>query len=74
MNKALCILYARHVLSRVLEEWPEDRELTSEMLDSGDEVRLIGILDLLQRIETKEAFEKVRICVVLALLQSWFML
>lgn len=59
VNKALCILYTRHVLSRLLAEWPEDRELTSEVLDSGDEVQLIGILDLLQRIETKEAFETV---------------
>ncbi|CAB4018648.1 zinc finger ZZ-type and EF-hand domain-containing 1-like [Paramuricea clavata] len=59
VNKALCILYARHVLSRLLAEWPDDRELTSEVLDSGDEVQLIGILDLLQRIETKEAFETV---------------
>jgi hypothetical protein len=68
VNKALCILYARHVLSRLLSEWPDDRELTSEVLDSGDEVQLIGILDLLQRIETKEAFETVGIvlcCVVL---------
>jgi hypothetical protein len=69
VNKALCILYARHVLSRLLAEWPDDRELTSEVLDSGDEVQLIGILDLLQRIETKEAFETVGIgvlcCVVL---------
>lgn len=59
VNKALCILYSRHVVSRLLAEWPEDRELTSEVLDSGDEVQLIGILDLLQRIETKENFEKV---------------
>ena len=61
VNKALCILYTRHVLSRLLAEWPEDRELTSDVLDSGDEVQLIGILDLLQRIETKEAFETVGI-------------
>ena len=59
VNKALCILYARHVLSRLLAEWPDDQELTSEVLDGGDEIQLIGILDLLQRIETKEAFEKV---------------
>ena len=59
MNKALCILYTRHVLSRLLAEWPEDRELTSEILDSGDEIQLIGIMDLLQRIETKEVFETV---------------
>jgi hypothetical protein len=49
----------------LLAEWPDDRELTSEVLDSGDEVQLIGILDLLQRIETKEAFETVRIGMVL---------
>ena len=61
VNKALCILYARHVLSRLLAEWPDDKELTSEVLDGGDEIQLIGILDLLQRIETKEAFEKVRV-------------
>ena len=61
----MCILYARHVLSRLLAEWPDDRELTSEVLDSGDEVQLIGILDLLQRIETKEAFETVGIGMVL---------
>ena len=61
MNRALCILYSRHVLSRLLAEWPDEQELTSEILDSGDEVQLIGILDLLQRIESKESFEKVSV-------------
>ena len=52
-------MYSRYVLSRLLAYWPDDRALTSEILNSGDEVQLIGILDLLQRIERKEVFETV---------------
>ena len=59
INKALCSMYTRHVLSRLLADWPHGRTLTSEILNSGDEVQLIGILDLLQRIERKEVFETV---------------
>ena len=34
--------------------------ITSELLDNSDEVQLIGLLDILQRLESKELFEKVR--------------
>ena len=33
--------------------------ITSELLDKSDEVQLIGLLDILQRLESKERFEQV---------------
>lgn len=33
--------------------------ITSELLDNSDEVQLIGLLDILQRLESKERFEQV---------------
>lgn len=33
--------------------------ITSELMDNSDEVQFIGLLDILQRLETKELFEKV---------------
>ena len=34
--------------------------ITSELIDNSDEVQLIGLLDILQKLESKELFEKVR--------------
>ena len=33
--------------------------ITSGLLDNSDEVQLIGLLDILQRLESKERFEQV---------------
>lgn len=33
--------------------------ITSKLLDNSDEVQLIGLLDILQRLESKERFEQV---------------
>lgn len=33
--------------------------ITSELMDHSDEVQFIGLLDILQRLENKELFEKV---------------
>lgn len=43
----------------LLGNWPEGHMITSELLDNSDEVQLIGLLDILQRLESKERFEKV---------------
>lgn len=33
--------------------------ITSGLMDNSDEVQFIGLLDILQRLENKELFEKV---------------
>ncbi|XP_048575305.1 zinc finger ZZ-type and EF-hand domain-containing protein 1 isoform X2 [Nematostella vectensis] len=59
VNKALAIIYARHVLASLLSDWPEGKVIDAEMLDNSDEIQLIGLIDILQRVEPKEKFEKV---------------
>ena len=60
MNLALSIIYARHLLAALLSEWPEDEVLNAELLDNCDEVQLIGLMDIVQRMEGKDTFEKVK--------------
>jgi len=43
----------------VLANWSDGGMITSDLLDNSDEVQLIGLLDILQRMESKELFEKV---------------
>lgn len=38
--------------------------ITSELMDNSDEVQLVGLLDILQRLESKELFEKVSLAVI----------
>ena len=47
------------MMAALLSDWPEEEPITSSLLDKCDEVQLIGLLDLLQRQETKEQFQKV---------------
>lgn len=60
VNLALSIIYARHLLAAILSDWPEEQVITSELLDKCDEIQLIGLLDIIQRMESKETFENVR--------------
>ncbi|XP_031567894.1 zinc finger ZZ-type and EF-hand domain-containing protein 1-like [Actinia tenebrosa] len=59
VNLALSIIYARHLLAAILSDWPEEQVITSELLDKCDEIQLIGLLDIIQRMESKETFENV---------------
>ena len=45
----------------LLGNWPEGHMITSELLDNTDEIQLIGLLDILQRLERKDRFEQVNI-------------
>lgn len=47
------------MIAILLGNWPEGGGITSEVLDNSDEVQLIGLLDILQRLESKQLFEKV---------------
>ena len=59
INLALSVIYSRHLIAVLLGNWPEGHMITSELLDNSDEVQLIGLLDILQRLESKERFEQV---------------
>jgi len=59
VNLALSIIYARHLLAALLSDWPEGQAINVELLDNCDEAQLIGLLDIIQRMEGKETFEKV---------------
>ena len=53
------MIYSRHLLAILLGNWCDCGMITSELMDSSDEVQLVGLLDILQRLENKELFEKV---------------
>ena len=54
------MIYSRHLLAILLGNWCDCDMITSELIDNSDEVQLIGLLDILQKLESKELFEKVR--------------
>ena len=60
VNLALSVIYSRHLLAILLGNWCDCGMITSELIDNSDEVQLIGLLDILQKLESKELFEKVR--------------
>ena len=59
VNLALAVIYGRHLLAALLADWPDGHRITSAGLDNCDEVQLIGILDILQRLEKRELLKKV---------------
>ncbi|XP_027043421.1 zinc finger ZZ-type and EF-hand domain-containing protein 1-like isoform X1 [Pocillopora damicornis] len=59
VNLALSVIYSRHLIAILLGQWPQGHVITSELMDNSDEVQFIGLLDILQRLENKELFEKV---------------
>lgn len=60
VNLALSVIYSRHLLAILLGNWCDCGMITTELVDNSDEVQLIGLLDILQKLESKELFEKVR--------------
>lgn len=74
VNLALSVIYSRHLLAILLGNWCDCGMITSELIDNSDEVQLIGLLDILQKLESKELFEKVRFytrCVPSVQIQSY---
>lgn len=74
VNLALSVIYSRHLLAILLGNWRDCGMITSELIDNSDEVQLIGLLDILQKLESKELFEKVRFytrCVPSVQIQSY---
>ncbi|XP_073246845.1 zinc finger ZZ-type and EF-hand domain-containing protein 1-like isoform X1 [Porites lutea] len=59
VNLALSVIYSRHLLAILLGNWCDCGMITTELIDNSDEVQLIGLLDILQKLESKELFEKV---------------
>lgn len=64
VNLALSVIYSRHLLAILLGNWCDCGMITSELIDNSDEVQLIGLLDILQKLESKELFEKVSFTLV----------
>ena len=74
VNLALSVIYSRHLLAILLGNWCDCGMITSELIDNSDEVQLIDLLDILQKLESKELFEKVRFytrCVPSVQIQSY---
>lgn len=74
VNLALSVIYSRHLLAILLGNWCDCGMITGELIDNSDEVQLIGLLDILQKLESKERFEKVRfytLCVPSVQMQSY---
>ena len=64
MNTATAILYARQLLTSLLADWPESGHMiTAQLLGCQSNTHVPYVLDLLNKIETKESFQKVRISV-----------
>ena len=61
MNTATAILYARQLLTSLLADWPESGHMiTAQLLGCQSNTHVPYVLDLLNKIETKESFQKVR--------------
>lgn len=56
----MAVLYARQVLKTLLAEWPSSgHRITAKLLGCQEDSQLPFVLDLLNKSETKEAFQKV---------------
>ena len=64
VNLALSVIYSCHLSAILLGNWSGCDMITSELMDNSDEVQLVGLLDILQRLESKELFEKVSLVVI----------
>lgn len=64
VNLALSVIYSCHLSAILLGNWSGCDMITSELMDNSDEVQLVGLLDILQRLESKELFEKVSLAVI----------
>ena len=64
VNLALSFIYSCHLSAILLGNWSGCDMITSELMDNSDEVQLVGLLDILQRLESKELFEKVSLAVI----------
>ena len=61
VNMAMAVLYARHVLMSLLADWPADGQvITAQLIGCQDDSHVPFILDLLNRSDTQETFQKVR--------------
>jgi len=59
VNYAIAINYARHLVGWIFSCWPLEEDILPNMLDNLDALNIVGLLDLIQRNETKEHFQKV---------------
>ena len=60
VNTALAILYGRQMLLTLLGDWPSDGpRITTDLLGCSESVHLPFVLDLLNKNESKEVFQKV---------------
>lgn len=57
---AIAVLYARQVLASVLADWPEQgHTISADLLGCKEISHVPFVLDLLNRVETKDMFQKV---------------
>lgn len=60
VNRAMTILYARQVLASLLAEWPVgELTITGQLLGCEEDTHLPFVLDILNRVEIKDLFQKV---------------
>ncbi|KFU95910.1 Zinc finger ZZ-type and EF-hand domain-containing protein 1, partial [Chaetura pelagica] len=59
VNEATAVLYARHVLTSLLAEWPDDVAINEEILDLSGPAHMTYILDMLMQLEEKQLWEKI---------------
>ena len=56
----MSVLYARQVLASLLADWPASGHvITAELIGCKEKAHVPFVLDLLNRNETKETFQKV---------------
>ena len=57
----MAVLYARQLLTSLLADWPESEHvITAQLLGCRFDSHVSYVLDLLNKIETKQSFQKVR--------------
>ncbi|XP_043848131.1 zinc finger ZZ-type and EF-hand domain-containing protein 1 isoform X2 [Dromiciops gliroides] len=59
VNEATAVLYARHVLTSLLAQWPEPVPITADILELSSPAQMAYILDMLMQLEERQLWEKI---------------
>ena len=61
MNHAVAVGYARHLVGWLFACWPTGEGIFPNLLDNINPHNIVGLLDLIQSVETKQHFQKVKL-------------
>ena len=59
LNHAVAVGYARHLVGWLFASWPSTENILPNLLDNIVPHNIVGLLDLIQSVESKQHFQKV---------------